>query len=168
MDLVHLHLVLTHFPISGVIFALVFFLIAMTLNRREFLTAAMVILVLSALLAIPLYVTGEATEDAIEHLAGVSEKFIEQHEDAAKVSFVLLEVLGLFAALGLALQFISGRMLRLYPQALLLGTLITTFSIAWTSNLGGKIRHTEIRNVDVISNHSKEIGSREEEREHDD
>ncbi|MCB0345364.1 MAG: hypothetical protein KDD66_09600 [Bdellovibrionales bacterium] len=145
MDLVHLHLVLTHFPIAGTIFALTLIVLSMIINREDLLVSAMLILVLSAALAIPLYLTGEAAEDAIEHLAGVSEHFLELHEDAAELSFFLLEGLGIFAAVGLGFHLSKVGTHSLFPKALLLGTLIVTGSIAWTSNLGGKIRHSEIR-----------------------
>ncbi|MCB0343867.1 MAG: hypothetical protein KDD66_02050 [Bdellovibrionales bacterium] len=165
MDFVHLHLVLTHLPIAGVIFGLVFIAISTVLNRGELLTGAMVILIMSSLLTIPLYITGEGAEDAIEHLAGVSEMFIEQHEDSAKLSFLLMEGLGLFAAVGLAFQVFKGNLHRSFSYALLLGTLITTASVAWTSNLGGKIRHSEIRSSSAVSSYGSEQSHK---KNHDD
>lgn len=151
MDLVHLHLVLTHFPIAGVIFALILIVFSMVFKRPDFIVSAMLILTLSAILAIPLYLTGEVAEDAVENLAGVSKRFLELHEDAAEISFFLLEALGLLAIVGLVLNFSKSRLPQLFSKVLLVSTLIVTASIAWTSNLGGKIRHSEIRNDTTAS-----------------
>ncbi len=150
MDLVHLHLVLTHFPIAGVIFALILITISMVTNKQELVTSAMLILVFSAILAIPLYLTGEVAEDAVENLAGVSEHFLERHEDAAEISFFLLEALGLLAIAGLVLKFAKGCLPHHFIKILLFSTLVVTGFVAWTSNLGGKIRHSEIRGEDGI------------------
>ncbi|MPZ20825.1 MAG: hypothetical protein GEV06_23395 [Luteitalea sp.] len=98
-----------------------------------------------ALLAVPVYLSGEPAEEAIEHLAGVSEALIEQHETWAAGALVGVEGLGVLGLIGLFL-------LRRNPvlPTRFLGTtaivlIITTAVLAWTANLGGQIRHTEIR-----------------------
>jgi hypothetical protein len=57
-----------------------------------------VVFVFSALATIPTYLTGEPAEDAIEGVAGAIEPWIEPHEEAALVSLILGEALGVLWA----------------------------------------------------------------------
>jgi uncharacterized membrane protein len=144
MTLVHLHLILTHFPVVGLLFGLLLLGIALLRENHEWATAGLLLIVLSAVITIPLYVTGEAAEDAVEKLAGVSEAAIERHEEAAEVSFVGIEILGALSLLALAIHRLQQRTSpRLAGFILAVGAIVFAH-VSWTANLGGKIRHTEI------------------------
>lgn len=144
MNLVHLHLMLNHIPVIGTAFAVI--LLGGGLIRRsdELKKAALWAFVLAAAIAIPVYLTGEPAEGAVEHLPGVTEAAIEQHEESATIALVLILTLGGIAGAGLVVL-----RTKTLPQwfALTLFTLslVTSGILAWTANLGGQIRHTEIR-----------------------
>jgi hypothetical protein len=91
-------------------------------------------------IAIGVYFTGEPAEELIEHLAGFSEPLVERHEEAALIATIGISILGLSAVAGLTL-----RVGTWYPKAVLLLTLVVAALMGWTANLGGQIRHSEIR-----------------------
>jgi hypothetical protein len=90
------------------------------------------------------YFTGEPAEDAIERLAGVTDSVIEAHEAAALVSLIAVELLGVLGLAGLLLS-----RSRFSPMLVIRSAfgvaLITAGLMAWTANLGGRIRHSELQ-----------------------
>jgi uncharacterized membrane protein len=106
------------------------------------------ILVVTAFAAIPVYLTGEPAEEVVEHLPGVSEQIIELHEDSALSSLVLAIVTGTFALVALfARRFSSEKIAAAGAYITLILSLAAGAAMAYTANLGGQIRHTEIRQV---------------------
>lgn len=144
MSLAHLHLVLNHVPVVGILIAGVLFVIAVRWRNSQLERLTLGFLVAFALLTIPVYLTGESAEHVAERLPGVAEALIERHEDAALATLVVVEVLGAGALIGLGLY-----RRRLLPRVFAVGlvglVVITSGLFAWTGYLGGQIRHTEIR-----------------------
>ncbi len=95
------------------------------------------------MVTLPVFFTGEPAEELVEHLPGVGESFIESHEDAAKISLVLTLFAGLCAIVGLL--FSKHPLSRRINTGVLLTSLLAVLSLAYTANLGGKIRHSELR-----------------------
>ncbi len=154
MDFAHLHLMLNHVPVLGVIFALLMGLGGVVFRSNPVIRLALGILVFSAIVAVPVYLTGEPAEEIVEKLPGVTGAITEQHESAAMLSLILAGISGLFALLTM----IFGRVSKVpgfLVTATMLVTLLTTTSMIRTANLGGQIRHTEIRsgtqNIDTVS-----------------
>lgn len=144
MSPAHVHLILNHVPVLGVMFGLAFLLFGALRHNAVIVRAALVLFVVAAVFAVPTYFTGEPAEEAVEHLAGVAEATIERHEDAAKIALISTALLG---SLGL-LFLIQSRRRTDVPKAfvatMLFLSLVTAGVLAWTANLGGEIRHTEI------------------------
>jgi len=146
MDTAHIHLLLNHVPVIGLLIG--FFVLAWGALRKyhEVQTAGLSILFIASLVAIPVYLTGGPAGEIVERLPGVSEKVIELHEEAAIYSLVLCIVTGIVALLALlARHFLSDSIGMIATFAVLILTLPTGASIAFTANLGGQVRHTEIR-----------------------
>jgi hypothetical protein len=145
MDLAHLHLLLNHFPTIGTIIGGGLFLLSLITNSNDLKRASLVVLLGVALISIPTYISGNGAQDAIKSLPGVSKSLIETHEGAALVAIGFMEVTGAFAWLGLW-QF---RRLARVPAwnltVILVLTLVTFGLMARASNIGGEIRHAEIR-----------------------
>ena len=74
MNWAHIHLLSNHIPVLGALFGLL--LLAWgTLRRNEAIQrAALATFVVAALFAIPVFLTGEPSEKAVEHLAGTGEQ----------------------------------------------------------------------------------------------
>ncbi len=145
MNATHLHLVLNHIPVLGDVFGLGLLLLALWRKSEELKKAAFAVFVVVALLTIPAYLTGEPAEGGVKGLPGVSSPLIEKHEDAAGVALAGLLILGA-GALASLLWLRAGRRV---PTWLSFGVLTVALAVsgitAWTANLGGQVRHTEIR-----------------------
>jgi len=145
MDLTHIHLLLNHFPTIGYIIGGGLFLLALIMKSDDLKLASLVVLLGVALLAIPTYMSGNGAQAGIKSLPGVSKSLIEAHEGAALVAIAFMEFTGAFAWLGLW-QF---RRLERIPSwnlgVILVLTLVSLGLMTRASNLGGEIRHAEIR-----------------------
>ena len=145
MDPVHLHLLLNHLPVVGTAFTLVLLLVALAKNSAELKRVSLAFLVLVALLAVPVYLTGKSAEVAVMMLDGFEESFIEQHADAAQWAFGAQVALGVLALAGLFVTRRGQPLPKWCASALLALTLLVCGLMARTANLGGQIRHPEIR-----------------------
>ena len=145
MDLAHLHLLLNHFPTIGSIIGGGLFVLSLITKSDDLKRASLVVLLGISLIAIPTYISGNGAQDAVKSLPGVSKALIETHEGAALVALGFIEVTGAFAWLGLW-QF---RRLARVPNwnlaVILVLTAVSLGLMARASNLGGEIRHGEIR-----------------------
>ena len=145
MDLTHIHLLLNHFPTIGYIIGGGLFVLALIMKSDDLKRASLVVLLGIALIAIPTYMSGNGAADAIKSLPGVTKSLIETHEGAALVAIGFMLFTGAFAWLGLW-QF---RRLARVPAwnlaVILVLTLVSLGLMIRASNLGGEIRHAEIR-----------------------
>ena len=145
MTLAHVHILLNHFPTIGYIIGGGLFLLSLITNSDDLKRASLVVLLGIALIAIPTYMSGNGAQDGIKSLPGVSKSMIEAHEGAALVAIAFMLVTGAFAWLGLW-QF---RRLARIPNwnlaVILVLTLVSLGLMVRASNLGGEIRHPEIR-----------------------
>lgn len=145
MNWAHIHLMINHFPVIGMIFAVLLLVHALMKKSEELTKAALGAFVLIALTAIPVYLTGEAAEDVVKRLPEVTETLINRHEEAASVALTLMMVAGVVSLAGLFL-FRSRPLPKWFTIVVLVLALVTTSATGLTANLGGMVRHTEIRN----------------------
>lgn len=146
MDLLHIHLALNHVPVIGVVFGFLILLGGVIGRSRAISGVGSALIVVAALVAIPVYLTGESAEEVAEKMPGVTDSVISQHESAAGLSLGLIIASGV-AALG-ALLFSKARPSKvrgIFVVATLLISLVAGTSMLRTANLGGQVRHTEIR-----------------------
>src|ERR1700689_3088502 len=145
MDLTHIHLLLNHFPTIGYIIGGGLFLLALIAKSDDLKRASLVVLLGVALLALPTYMSGNGAGEDIKSLPGESASLIQTHESAALVAIGFMLFTGVFAWLGLW-QF---RRLARVPNwnlaVILVLTLVSLGLMTRASNLGGEIRHAEIR-----------------------
>jgi hypothetical protein len=144
MDVIHLHLLLNHVPLIGAIGVILLLGLALLRNSGELGKVALGFLVLLGAVAGVVFLTGEPTEELVERLPGVSETIMEAHEEVALVATIAM---GGLAALALAaLVVYRHRTLPRWVGATgMIGTIGVVGIMAYTANLGGQIRHTEIR-----------------------
>ncbi len=159
MSATHLHLILNHLPTLGVVFAGVLFAVARLNRNAQFQRLSLWFLVVFALTAIPVYLTGESAEEVAERLPGVSEAVIERHEEAAFTALVAAEVLGGLALLGAVLFRRAVQIPAYFAAGVLALTLSATGLFAWTGYLGGQIRHTEIAAASQAAGHALPDGA---------
>lgn len=144
MNWAHIHLMVNHVPVLGTVFGLALLAWGMVRRTDRLQRAALAAFVVVALAAIPVYLTGEPAEDMVEHLVGTAEPAIEVHENAALVSLVGVELLGVIALAGLLLSRTTWAPVALARAALVM-SIVTAGLMVRTANLGGQIRHAEVR-----------------------
>jgi uncharacterized membrane protein len=144
MSPVHLHLILNHVPVVGTVMGLCLLAYAVLRRDDRLVRVCLGMFAVLAAVALATFLTGEPAEEAVEGLAGVSESMVEQHEEAALLATVTLGFLGLLS-LAVLLRFRTGALPRQAALLLLAAALVPAGMMAWTANLGGQIRHSEIR-----------------------
>jgi len=145
MNAPHLHLLLNHIPVLGTAFGLGLLGFALLRKSDELKKAALGFFLVTALFSVPAYLSGEPAEDVVEPLAGVSKPIVERHEEAAGMAFTGIVVLGAGALAGLIMFRGSKTVPAWFGSVVLAISLLVGGLMAWTANLGGQIRHTEIR-----------------------
>ena len=144
MNPTHIHLLLNHFPIIGTLIGSAILLYSIIKKQDTGKITGAFIIVIMAIIAIPVLLTGEPAEESVEHLSGISKALIHDHEEASEKAFWLMEITGVFSLLAIVLYKIKS---AFAPKAFLVAFIfssITFFAMAWAGNLGGKIRHPEI------------------------
>lgn len=162
MNFALVHLLTTHLPVLGILFASILMLYGLIRKSNELKRAALIGYVLTALTGIPAYLSGEEAEDMIEGLPGVTEQYIEEHEDFAKLSFIGVEIIGVISLAGLYASRKNANMIDAFSKGVILPSLVVVGMMAWTAHLGGLIRHTEIRSESTqTQNPSSESGDKD-------
>jgi hypothetical protein len=116
-----------------------------------------------AILTIPVFLTGEEAEETVEHITGVSEQLIENHEELAEKaiwSMGLLGALSLINFFAIVKKLSFAKTISIITLIVSLGTFV---HFAKVGSTGGEIRHSEIRTTNV--NNDNEIFNNDE---HDD
>ncbi len=141
----HIHLLLNHVPTIGFGIALGLFIGALVSRSDDLKKAALTVLVVVATLTLPTYITGNAAQESVQDLPGVSRTLIETHEGAALLSFIFMEITGAVAWLALWQFHRRSRITTRTLGAVLVLSLVTMGLVARAANVGGEIRHTEIQ-----------------------
>ena len=147
MNVAHVHLMLNHVPLFGALAVTILFVVALVLRQQGLARAGLVIALLTSLVSIVVYLTGEPAEELVENLPGVSEAVMETHEEVALIATLVLGAFALVALYGL-FAFRHGVSMR-FTKVLLVLSLLPLAAMAYTSYLGGQIRHSEIRPAQV-------------------
>lgn len=141
----HIHLLLNHFPTIGFSVAIGLFIGAIVSRSADLTKASLTVLVTVAILTFPTYLSGNAADQAIRNMPDVSKTLIATHEGAALMSFVLMEITGALAWLALWQMRRVGRVSAGTLGTVLLLSAITMGLVTRAANIGGEIRHSEIR-----------------------
>lgn len=137
-------------------------------TSNEVKKAALWIWILMALIAIPVFLTGEPAEESVEELAGVSESMIHEHEEAAELAIWMMEALGLLSLLTLLVFKVRPALVKILLLVTTVLSLLSFGTMARTGYLGGQIRHSEIRSERTDSPAGTYESEGHSEREHDD
>ncbi|HMS50986.1 MAG: hypothetical protein IPI59_12205 [Sphingobacteriales bacterium] len=158
MNQTHIHLLITHLPIFGSFLGAFVLLQALLTKSNQTKIAAYNIFIISAIGAGIAYLTGEAAEEVVENIQGITKNVVEEHEDFAKFTLASLIVLGVASVAGLFLTLKKSVLTRTTALVVLFIALVSFGLVARTGYLGGQIRHTEINNptATTAQGHSEE------------
>ena len=141
----HIHLMVNHFPVVGILGVILLLAYAIIRKSDEVKMVTLGLIVLLALMTIAVYLTGQAAEDTVKKLPGVTEASIGRHEEVADLSLILMEASGILALAGLILMRRRGLLPKWLVPLILILSLVMAVIVGYTANLGGEIRHAEIR-----------------------
>lgn len=139
MNAAHLHLALVHIPIVCVPLALLLLLVGLWRGNDTLRSTSAWIALIASLVAVASFLLGEGAEEIVEEIAGITESNIEAHEEAGVVALWLTIGFGALSALRLTGARFAA---RLSVPLIILG-LLSSGSLAYTAQAGGKIRHPE-------------------------
>jgi hypothetical protein len=143
MNLPHLHLILNHIPTVGTVIAVA--LLATGLLRKSDAVAqiALELFYGVALLTLPAYITGVATQRVLMDVPEVSADAMVRHLDVALLGSWLMLLTGGAAWLALWQERRGARKLSTTLTVLVLGAM-TLSVMSGAASLGGEVRHPEI------------------------
>jgi hypothetical protein len=151
MNAAHLHLILNHVPVLGVVFGMALLGIGLLRENRLLQQTGLIVLVAAAVAAAGAFLTGREAEDIVEDRLRNVDSFIHSHEDNALFALVAAGLTGLLSVVALWL----GRGARVLSRGLLRLTfamaVVASLLMVWVANLGGRISHPEARPGDQVS-----------------
>ena len=147
MNGAHWHLVVNHLPIIFPIVGIIVLIIGLISKSEAVKRTAFLIFILGAFASIVAMSTGEEAEEVIENISGITENYIENHEEAAETFAMLTYFLGGISLLGLWTSFKEKTFSNIVAVTTLVLGLVVLFFGKQTGTTGGEIRHTEIRSA---------------------
>jgi uncharacterized membrane protein len=145
MNGAHWHLVVNHLPIIFPIVGVIVMITGLISKSEAVKRMALMIFICGALTAIAAMNTGESAEEVVENINGVTENFIESHEETAETFALLSYILGGISLLGLWASLKQKTFTSLISISTLGFAFVVLFFAKQTGTTGGEIRHTEIR-----------------------
>ncbi|HET9433605.1 MAG TPA: hypothetical protein VFO37_07600 [Chitinophagaceae bacterium] len=150
MNASQIHLALNHVPLFFSLAGGLILLYGFIRKQDQIKSLSLYFMIIAAVFTIPVYLTGEGTEENVENLPGVSDVLIESHEEMANVGLILILIAGIVALATLLIK----RTASLAKPFLMFCVVLAFASfgvMVQTAHLGGQIRHSEIRNSAVVS-----------------
>jgi hypothetical protein len=149
MDLIpasapHWHLVLNHLPSVGALVAVCLLAGARYTGSRDLTRASLLLFVVLALVAIPVFISGGAAGSALLGTPDISEPALTAHLDAALLALGALLVTGWLAWFALWRDRRRPGLDGGAPIAVLGVGAVSLFLMLWTARIGGFINHQEI------------------------
>ncbi len=162
LNAAHWHLMLNHFPVIGTLTGFLILLSSFIFKNKTLLNTGLIIFVITALLTIPAHLTGEGAEEVLENVAGLNaEQAVELHEEAAEPALIAMQVLGALSLISLILAWMGKRnTVKILNPLICFFGLVVFAMMARVANMGGEIRHSEIR--------SSTINMQTQEKKHND
>jgi hypothetical protein len=152
MNAAHFHLFLTHVPVFGTLFGIFLLLFGGLRKNEELKRLGLWVLIVTGLLVLPTYLTGSPANRYVKDLMPTMPmETADQHEEIAILALVAVLFVGILSVAGVVI-FQKGKIIPGWFISLMLAiALISTAALTWTANLGGKVRHTEIRAQDPLA-----------------
>jgi len=145
MNAPHWHLAINHLPVMGVFLVMLLLGYALARGRGELYGVSLGALVLLALATVPVFFTGRSADEALMEFPDVDDKLVHLHEAAANIAFIGVGILGVVALAALWFGRKAPQISRGMAAVVFALALIETALLGRAANLGGNIRHPEIR-----------------------
>ena len=141
----HLHILVSVFPLVGLIFVLGFYVTAIGTKNEQMKRLCLVAFALLAILAIPTYYSGDFSIAKLPATPRVSANAEYYHIGWSYVALTVLVIMGVTAALALR-KYPAGKPLSANAVHLVLGLGLATLALmAIVGEMGWEINHNELR-----------------------
>lgn len=150
MNDAHWHLVVNHLPLIFPIVGVIIIVTGLISKSEAVKRTAFMIFIFGALAALAAMTTGEGAEEVVEKISGVTENYIESHEETAEIFAILSYILGGISLLGLWASFKQKTFSTIISIGTLVFAIVVLFFAKQTGTTGGEIRHTEIRSGNSV------------------
>ena len=167
MNASQIHLALNHVPLFFSIAGGLTLIYGFIRKNDQTKSLSLYFMILAALFVIPVYLTGESTEEMVENLPAVSESLIERHEGIAQVGLIVIISTGIAALIALIIKK-KESLLKPLLMFCLVASIASFGVMAQTAHLGGQIRHSEIRKGAVAEQVNSEKNKDNQDKERDD
>ena len=87
MNEAHVHLVVNHLPIVGVLIGFLVLIAGYSIKNRQIKNTSLGIFLFSAVASAAAFYSGEGAADVVEQLSGKSETLMHAHEEYAELFF---------------------------------------------------------------------------------
>ncbi|WP_298117155.1 DUF2231 domain-containing protein [Flavobacterium sp.] len=145
MNDAHLHMVVNHFPIIGIILGFGVLIAGMFFKNNSVKNTAYCLFIVGAIFAFASMATGEGAEEMVEDMPSVGKQIIHEHEEMAEKLAIVLYILGLASIAGLYTNIKNHAQAKLVSFLALTIAAVGIFLGKQTGTSGGEVRHTEIR-----------------------
>ncbi|MEN9336038.1 MAG: hypothetical protein RLZZ500_1025 [Bacteroidota bacterium] len=146
MNDAHLHMVVNHFPIIGIILGFIVLVGGIILKNKTIQNTAYFLFIIAAIGTVASMATGEGAEEMVEELPEVGHKIIHEHEEIAEKFALLMYALGLVSLIGWFMNVKENAKAKWFTIIALVLSIAGVLLGKATGTSGGEIRHTEIRN----------------------
>ena len=145
MNNAHVHLMVNHLPIAGLLIGILVLITGLVLKKTEVRLTGLGVFIFSAIASVFAFYTGEGAEEVVENVAGISETLIHAHEEYADSFFTLTLILGGISCIIFITEVRKFSLSKYLVMLCLLVAIADGILAIYVGASGGEIRHTEIR-----------------------
>ena len=145
MNDAHLHMVVNHFPIIGIILGFGVLIAGIVFKNDSVKNTAYSLFIVGAIFAAISMATGEGAEEMVGDMPSVGKQIIHEHEEMAEKLAIVLYLLGVVSIAGLYTNIKKHSQSKLVSFLALTIAAVGIFLGKQTGTTGGEVRHTEIR-----------------------
>ena len=160
MNDAHIHLLVNHFPIIGMIFGFGILIAGILFKNNTIINVSYIIFIVVAFFAFISMSSGEGAEDLVEDLPNVGKQIIHEHEEFAEKLALVLYILGAVSLFGFYANFKNHSKAKLTSYLALVIAIVGVVLAKSVGTSGGEIRHTEIRDI-IQKSHSSDVEDKE-------
>lgn len=140
MNSVYIHLLVNHAPLFGVLFSLVLFTVSLW-KGPDFRKLGYGIILVTLLLSIVTIYSGEAAEERVEHNPGISEQWLETHDEIAELAIWFIIAIAALSIVGIWNEKSNKFAQKTITQLIILLLFISMLFFVRVNYTGGKIEH---------------------------
>jgi uncharacterized membrane protein len=139
------HLLLNHLPIISVIFGSLILFIGMLFHLKQVKIVGLAMFIFSAILFFPTMYTGGKAEHLVGDQPGVARYLIEEHEEIAERTELIVDLLAAMALITLLSIATDKKISKWLIRVTLIISFISIYFVIQTGHSGGQIRRPDLR-----------------------